>query len=841
MVIEDLVRLLADGDPDDVMAGLTRLTDRERKQLGPKARAWLTRGTTERIPVHRRELAVLATADGPRQALLVATYGFGPDADHVEDAVTLLVARGPSWLPDFVELLLGDEGTSSWLLAHGLVRSGAVPAPDHPEYFRGTVRGVPDYFSRDRVPLADRIARDPGLGGDHLIGMLSTEGTGRRLAYHDSFQETTYAHLPDHVPSAEATWRQALVTLAQQERLDRGRLLDAVLAAPSRDWSAADLGWYVGMHDALEPTLDEVVDRQQTYARWLTVEHGPSVKTAQRELLRLFGDPRFQPDLLLDASRATLARTDKASVVAQLRLLEKLAKAHPDVAMAETVRTALDHPRADVRALAAKLLGKLGADLPERTATVEFAPPEPEPRAPSPVVVPVADADELADVLLGLLEEVDPMELERAVDGLLRFATEAPAAAEVLLTRAQPDEYYSDDPRTAAATLARAWLLPRQRLRDGDWPILLGHASFPARAAAPDTMVGALGRRLAGVAHAVRHGTHASVALPLRADGALDADTLSARLAAVRRGQEPPETELAVALLRVPREQRAHVCIPSGMRGARSVARLLDTRPVSWERQVVTLRRHSWQPERQVPVFLDRGSTVGSALDGFLPRPAPDRTLGEELWYGEYEPRFEQTLAACALVLSQEPDALAAHAHPYLHRDLHKDRATSTPVLDAIARSRVPNGAPSSSALVLGLAAKDARARTAAQDALLDLARHGLLDGARLGEHAAAHLADGIVVGQRLSNGLAEVVRAGDAAALPVLDALQSLAAVLPGRRDAGAFLELAADLVERTGRELAVPDAFRELAEGRSSSLLARAVRRLVRPDPGLLREADR
>ena len=47
----------------------------------------------------------------------------------------------------------------------------------------------------------------------------------------------------------------------QEGRLDRNRVLDAVLAAPLRDWAAADLGWYVGMHDALELTVDEAADR----------------------------------------------------------------------------------------------------------------------------------------------------------------------------------------------------------------------------------------------------------------------------------------------------------------------------------------------------------------------------------------------------------------------------------------------------------------------------------------------------------------------------------------------------------------------------------------------------
>ena len=193
------------------------------------------------------------------------------------------------------------------------------------------------------------------------------------------------------------------------------------------------------------------------------------------------------------------------------------------------------------------------------------------------------------------------------------------------------------------------------------------------------------------------------------------------------------------------------------------------------------------------------------------------------------EARFEQTLAFGGPMLPHEPDVLAAHAHPYLHRDLRKDRAASVPILDALARSRAITGPPAASAFVLGLGAKDARARTAAQDALLDRARHGALDGGELGRQCGLHLKDGVVVGQRLSTGLSETAHAADAAVMPILDALQELAPTLPGRRDAGPFLELAADLVERTGRPITLPPEFRELASGRSTSMVAKAARRLA------------
>ncbi len=822
--------VLEGGTREEVRALLVGLTPQERKALGPKFRRWLTHGSTVRVPRHRESLAVIATADGVRQARLFATHGWGLTEDFVEDAVAILGLRSPAWLPDFVEAILVEETRWNWRVARGIVRGGFAPEPNHPEYFRGTVRGVPDYHGRNRRPLVEQVERDPGLIGDHLLTMLSTEGVGRLLAFHDSVMERRHDSLPDLAEFPAGTWRIALVTLVREQRLDRGCLLDTVLAAPLRDWAAADLGWYIGMHDALEPTVDEIAQRQGTYARLLTVEHGPSVKTAQRELLRLMPDKRFEPDPILAASSATLGRSDKAAVAAHLRFLEKLAKTHPNVAITDTVRVATEHARADVRAQAAKILARLGAAEAPADEAAPFVRAEPEARTPAVAVQPVRSEDELAEVLLGLFEEVDPVETERAIDGLLRLADKRPSTADLLHARAAAAEYYQDDPRIAARVLTLAWLTPRRRIRDDDWPILLGHMIFPAEAAAPQTFVGAIGRRLTGIAHAVREGPHTSLALPTRADFTLDAKELNRRLSEASRSRPILELELVIALLRVPPVERSMVDIPRSMRKSSAVIAAREGRRPKWLRRVAQNRRMNWEPERRIPVFCDEQGSEGHAAAGILARSQPEATLGPEGNYGEYESHFEQTLGLGAALLPHDHDVLASHAHPYLHRDLRKDRACTVHVIDAIARATTGNGPPASSALVLALAAKDARGRTAAQDAVLDLARYGVLDGEELGRQAALLLTDDIVVGQRVSGGLTECARASDAAVLPILDALQEVARVLPGRRDAGAFLELAADLAERTGRTIDLPTEFRALASEKSSSMVAKAARRLLK-----------
>jgi len=204
---EDAVRVLETANRAEVLALLLGFSDQQRKTFGPKFRHWLTHGSDAHVPRERESLAVVATAGGVRQAMLFATHGWGLTEEFVEDAVHVLARRSPAWLPDFVEAVLNEEGSWNWRVARGLVRHDLVPTPDNPEYYRGTVRGVPDYNVKNRQPLIEQLAKDPGLIGDHLLKMLATEGTGRLLAFHDHYMESTYDHRPEVAPYPQGTWR----------------------------------------------------------------------------------------------------------------------------------------------------------------------------------------------------------------------------------------------------------------------------------------------------------------------------------------------------------------------------------------------------------------------------------------------------------------------------------------------------------------------------------------------------------------------------------------------------------------------------------------------------------
>ncbi len=93
MTLDGILVWLAEGDDDEVCTRLISLTETDRKALGPVARKWLTHGNPTRVSRPHSALAVLATAGGPRQAMIAPTQAFGLGSAFLDPAVTILQAQ----------------------------------------------------------------------------------------------------------------------------------------------------------------------------------------------------------------------------------------------------------------------------------------------------------------------------------------------------------------------------------------------------------------------------------------------------------------------------------------------------------------------------------------------------------------------------------------------------------------------------------------------------------------------------------------------------------------------------------------------------------------------------
>jgi hypothetical protein len=871
-----LALLSTAGRFEELVALLAELDAGQRKKLSTHVRS-VSAAIKWNADNRATALTALGCVTGLRQVVTVLdTAHVTPDVATL--AVQVLETRRPDWLAELPAALLvrREPWPAHFPLVRALVRRGAVPVPSFPEYAEAMVWGL----SLDRQgPVLEQLRADPELLDRELWLLLSTERAGRTLTQHDAVllhpERWSWAEPPP--PRPEHTWQHALTTLAGEGALDRDRLLDTTLGAFFCDWAAVDVAWFLELHDVLAPTPAELRARQDRYARLLAAEHGPVVKLGLRVLSALHGLGHLDADLLLASAPAALARRDKGTVVATLGLLSGVATGDPALAerVAEVAATALQHERVDVQERALALLTALVPDadrrgeLRERFAEqlapsirprlVEVAEPPalPETAADEPIL-PARDADEVAELFSRLIEEADdPVGVERLLDGVLRHAAARPRhGADVLASRAEtlradyfPGPWTGEELRADLAALALVWLrgVPPGRGflgRDHRWDTLLQplpRLVSPPRLGRGSSLGEVLTRRVHETARGVAAGGAVSLALPTSRSGALSAEALNLRVAEVDPGAEPLAIDTCVALLRVPPAEYDRLRFPERHRTGRHLAeqlRLVRDRRRDWElvvgrdERARRNERHAGRPTQVTwRTMVDVPSGLAPPLLAVLDRTDPLGTFDQEVDDGEYASRFEQVTGQWPALLPHDPDLLAVHAHPRLYRGLIKNRAASEPLLDALGSSPRPIGAPTCSALLLGLSAKNGGERARAVDAVLELARRSALPGGVLGRVFADLLRAEALVASRVAQGMTEAARAQPSAGDALLDCLVEVLPALAGRREAHAFVDLLTQLAIERGRSVALPEPFAGTAAGRGTSLLAQACRRVPQP----------
>ncbi|WP_344890587.1 DUF6493 family protein [Nonomuraea antimicrobica] len=125
-------------------------------------------------------------------------------------------------------------------------------------------------------------------------------------------------------PPEPRSWLGALVRLAGEGRVGRDLLLDGCLRRFQRGGQAADLRFFVRLHELLDPTYDEVSKRRHDYLRLLPATPGTVAETALRQVRRL---DDLEPDEVTRALRALLSRSERKLLTAGLTWLDEIAAA----------------------------------------------------------------------------------------------------------------------------------------------------------------------------------------------------------------------------------------------------------------------------------------------------------------------------------------------------------------------------------------------------------------------------------------------------------------------------------------------------------------------------------
>ena len=347
----------------------------------------------------------------------------------------ILEDRKPDWLGDWVAWKLEQEWHGlKFDQVHGWIKQGLMEKPDTPEYYSFYADQLDIYINKKRnhgvqpadyVPLSTRLHNDPLL----LEDALSIFRCENRALLTDNWRA-------EHAHPEYESWSDALIRLVELGDLKREDLLDASLAALSEDQKNNQLSGNHKFHARLEPTLDELAQRETAYRELLAHPTGHVVKFALTQMAALDKAGRADRGALLTELQLIYQGAGIGNAKSALRLAGRIAKSdkklHP--AVLTSVIPALDHEDTGLQEAALKLITQYKEVLTEdHRADIEragdFLAPSLKPQAFS-LLGKNARADispESGAALDTLLKEVQTLPLDiRKAYGLEGLAEDSP-------------------------------------------------------------------------------------------------------------------------------------------------------------------------------------------------------------------------------------------------------------------------------------------------------------------------------------------------------------------------------------------------------------------------------
>ncbi|MET0414730.1 MAG: DUF6493 family protein [Actinoplanes sp.] len=870
-----LDRLALAADLPAISRKLLRASEAERVALagdveaGIKATRFADWIDTAQDPAPGHALAVIGCMPSAARAAALLTRRDMRNWETFQAPRFLEIARARDlpWLGDLAirlaaQLRPQDAWTEEWGFVDTLLRAtGALP-PVTEGVVRGWLAAMYATGGRPRASLAARLRTSRYL--DLLLpAVFEFDGIGSLLTQGDWSDDGW-----DPTPAFPA----AVAELVVEGRLDRGEVLAATMDRLVRGDRPAWLRPFALLHDALDPTADELAVHATDYARLLPDAPSAVAGLAQRALRRLDETGRLELDTLLEASEPTLLRKEKTLVKTQLGWLDRVALRERSAAVLETAAAAFGHPALDVQERALNVIARhpalLDAPTSARLATLgtvldgslqararalfgggpgsapppASAPALPPPPPPAPMPAPIGSAVELAEEIVALLHAESAVGWERVLAGLVTLRHAGDDLAPLIPVMERYDhlaDQYAEESLRCLGEAIRSVVAPHRR--DGVWG-RIWHAwrkhGPPTTLTGPPT--GVLALRAAELAERLSTSPPPMLlATPTQVNGALDPRTLLDRLTVFEAAAvDPWPLDLDQALLRLPRDADAAVLAeawaltsPAGRRFAEWLAKGGLPDPVSVrfdQRGGGTPSMWAFpQLERRVVVNLEPSRSDGLPLEKDL----LTLTRRTRPTYYERERADLHRGDVLTMVLPHHREAVAAWALPSVAAAADEDAWGAAAILPLLADCAGPPGPAMSLALAYGLGARHEPDRAAAVDAFLTLAAtpgpgagsFSAALGADLGDLGA----DGTVKLTRVAPALTEALRAGAsgavwdvlAAALPLL-----LPAAPRGLPD---LLMLAAQAADASGARGDLPGRA-DVASRRGSSRLVKEARRL-------------
>lgn len=437
---------------------LLNVTAAERKKCAAVLRSWATKTPAEireglgaRGP-HRVALVSLAT-------LPIAELRSVPIVE--DDAPLVEIAAARPDLEALVRHLCCATSSWNWRLGWRLIVEKDAPRPEDDRFWQRLV----DCLLQGARAAGMSSGNGPAQGAPRLaLDVLETQVPYLRRVLEQEILETLRrpvalgADLGGDAPRRIKDFIELMRLLYLQGELPRGELFGAILdglaagGSPLRDAALLEL------YRHLSPTPEELRAFAPRFLGLLRAKHPSTAAYALETLAALPLADR--PRELLAELGPILGGRLKAAALTALGLLDAAAERDPEAL--SLVAQALAHENAAVQGAALAILerhptraaeqaavarpfrDRLGTSLADRLDRLLGPPGEARvglpsetvapPRAPS-LLSPVADHDELLlltmDLLVGGPASLDPLEVERALDGISRLCGDACSPARV--------------------------------------------------------------------------------------------------------------------------------------------------------------------------------------------------------------------------------------------------------------------------------------------------------------------------------------------------------------------------------------------------------------------------
>ncbi|MFX0578389.1 hypothetical protein [Nocardia nepalensis] len=781
-------------EPAHIPAHLAQMTVAQRRAMVPALkqarsalprRSWWEESSEKHVAVQLWGLGCLPTPTAVARWLTVGVTRQPDTRPEVLLACLEAGERDAAWRAELAQLLAAAraerwQGLPYFPLIVHLVRTSGAPVPTTDEFVRSWLTRE---FDRDQLREPWQVQQLPT--GPNLLERLRIDpflpALARRVVEVNGF------FLVDNPRDPENSWPHTLNVLSREGIVDRNSLHTCTLNALLRnDGRPSDAASRLGVLIALQADPAECASRADTYTRLLAEGRSTVAGHAQQVLIGLHGAGLLPSADVVALSDEVLARPEKKLIRAQLSWLERIVRAEPEhisAAVRTWAATVTAIEDATLRARINKLITRylpqadddtrmdLAAE-PETPSEEEF--PLPLPPAPAPLDgVPTVPAD-TAELYRWLSARPfdDALHGERFLDGLIRFThADRPALTEALGPVLEADLSGANGDKTS-------WWLRKWWKSYGWRPLTVAAIAIGTLRERPlgSSPSGMLTQRMIEWGNLVLTDAPlppCALATPTFENGQIAAAELIDRLRRYREADVPAgPIEFAQALVRV---------APSDDAAMPTAAEALGT------------------PE---------GLRLAAVLRGELPTPLPaplDQVLHgpDHEWYG----------------LPVDP---IEFPHPEILAQWQLWQSDDTHAAVKLAELPGTKGQTVHRRVMYAMVADDARARTAAVDALVALAATAQLQPKLL------ELPDWTSA-KRLAGSLRDaVVALGAHHAWPVIDAL--LPPLLARDKTTGVadVLAVAADCARRCGAVAHYP-AVLALAERPGSTRLVLEARTLL------------